>query len=80
MFKNITVIILAVFVLISCGKGMQDETAATVAVESEPSVILVPVDSIGVEQGDSNYVMGGVEGVAFGPDGDIAVYYQKITK
>jgi hypothetical protein len=41
---------------------------------------LVPVDSIGVEQGDSNYVMGGVEGVAFGPDGDIAVYYHNITK
>ncbi|MCD4847004.1 MAG: hypothetical protein K8R76_02300 [Candidatus Aegiribacteria sp.] len=73
MFKNITVMSLAVFALISCGKSMQEGTDATVAVESEPSVVLVPVDSIGVEQGDSNYVMGGVESVAFGPDGNIAV-------
>jgi hypothetical protein len=31
------------------------------------------VDSIGVELGDSNYVLGAVEGVAYGPDGNIAV-------
>ena len=71
MFKSITAISLAVFALVSCGKNMQDGTM--VAVESEPSVALIPVDSIGVEQGDSNYVMGGVESVAFGPDGNIAV-------
>ncbi len=35
--------------------------------------MLCTVDSIGIELGDSNYVMGGVEGVAFGPDGNIAV-------
>lgn len=73
MFKKIIVMSLAAFALISCGKSMQDGTAAMVAVELEPSVVLIRVDSIGVEQGDSNYVMGGVEGAAFGPDGNIAV-------
>ena len=73
MLKNFIVISLAVFTLMSCGSSMKDGTAALVAVESEPSVVLIPVDSIGVEQGDSNYVMGGVESVAFGPDGNIAV-------
>ena len=73
MFRNIIAILLSVFAFISCGKSLQDGTACIVAVDSEPSVLLIPVDSIGVEHGDSNYVMGGVEGVAFGPDGNIAV-------
>lgn len=41
--------------------------------EQETTVILMPVDSIGIEMGDSSYVFGAVEGVAYGPDGNIAV-------
>jgi len=44
-----------------------------VLIDSDSTLQLVTVDSIGIETGDSNYVMGGIEGVAFGPDGNIAV-------
>ena len=44
-----------------------------VLIDTDRTVMLCTVDSIGIELGDSNYVMGGVEGVAFGPDGNIAV-------
>lgn len=47
----------------SAGQGDQPPPVRTIAV----------VDSIGVELGDSNYVMGAIEGVAYGPDGNIAV-------
>lgn len=57
--------------LAGCG-GQTDETALQTA--TEPQVYsLVRVDSIGIDMGDSNYVMGAVEGVAYGPDGNIAV-------
>jgi hypothetical protein len=48
--------------------GPGEPTAAQV-----PEYELVPVDSIGVEMGDSNYVMGAIEGIAYGPDGNIVV-------
>ena len=59
--------------LISCGG---EETTGEVADETTsevPTVYLVPVDSIGIEMGDSTYVMGAIEGLAYGPDGNIAV-------
>jgi hypothetical protein len=61
--------------LIGCGSSGEGTVLSTqlIEIDSDPTVILSPVDSIGVELGDSNYVMGGVEGVAFGPDGNIAV-------
>ena len=66
-----------VIVVLSTGCGASEEnrtaSAQQVQLDSGPGVILFPVDSIGIELGDSNYVMGGVEGVAFGPDGNIAV-------
>ncbi|MCD4775017.1 MAG: hypothetical protein K8S15_03080 [Candidatus Aegiribacteria sp.] len=58
------------------GCGASDNsttTASMIQIDTNPTVTLVPVDSIGMEMGDSNYVMGGVEGAAFGPDGSIAV-------
>ncbi len=58
-----------------CGASDNGSTTTSqpVQIDTDPTVTLVPVDSIGIENGDSNYVMGGVEGVAFGPDGNIAV-------
>ncbi len=66
-----------VIVVLSTGCGASEEnrtaSAQQVQLDSGPGVILFPVDSIGIEFGDSNYVMGGVEGVAFGPDGNIVI-------
>ncbi|NOQ22186.1 MAG: hypothetical protein GQ565_06010 [Candidatus Aegiribacteria sp.] len=58
---------------ISCGG---EETTGEVPVEAAsevPTIYLVPVDSIGVEMGDSTLVMGAIEGLAYGPDGNIAI-------
>jgi len=57
-----------------CG-GTGDPASAAVAVEmvEDSAVTLCLRDSIGVENGDTNYVMGGVEGVSYCPDGSIAV-------
>ncbi len=41
--------------------------------EELPSVGIRVVDSIGVEIGDSNYVMGAIEDICYCPDGNIAV-------
>jgi len=59
--------------LMSCGG---EETTGSIADETTsevPTVYLVPVDSIGIEMGDSTFVMGAIEGLAYGPDGNIAV-------
>ncbi len=59
--------------LMSCGG---EETTGSVADETTsevPTLYLVPVDSLGIELGDSTYVMGAIEGLAYGPDGNIAV-------
>ena len=58
---------------ISCGG---EETAGSVTDETTsavPTVYLEAVDSIGIEMGDSLYVMGAIEGLSYGPDGNIAV-------
>lgn len=68
--------ILAIVILAAgCGESDSDPAASAQAVQIDTNltVTLCPVDSIGIELGDSNFVMGGVEGVAFGPDGNIAV-------
>jgi len=59
--------------LMSCGG---EETTGSVADETTsevPTVYLVAVDSLGIDLGDSTYVMGAIEGLAYGPDGSIAV-------
>ncbi len=66
------------FTVIAAGCGASDDTTTTaqqqlVQIDTDLTVMLCSVDSIGIEYGDSNYVMGGIEGVAFGPDGNIAV-------
>jgi hypothetical protein len=55
--------------VLACG-GEQPSVPAEPA---DVTVTLMPVDSIGIEMGDSCYVLGAVEGVAYGPDGNIAV-------
>lgn len=59
----------------ACGTSEDDpiSSAIPVSIEANPSVTLFLSDSIGIEYGDTNYIMGGVEGSAFGPDGNIAV-------
>ena len=62
-----------IVLFVSCGG---EDPTGEVADETTPEVLtvyLVPVDSIGIEMGDSAYVMGAVEGLAYGPDGNIAV-------
>jgi len=72
LLTGITVIVI---LLTGCDASDDVRTASTqlVQIDSNLTVMLCPYDSIGIEFGDSNYVMGGIEGVAFGPDGNIAV-------
>lgn len=60
-------------ILLVTGCGRDSGGPADNAGETIPVRTLAVVDSIGVELGDSNYVLGAVEGVAYGPDGNIAV-------
>ncbi len=71
--KLITTAILMVL-LMSCGGGETAGESAEESTESSvPLVQLVPVDSIGIDMGDSTLVMGAIEGLAYGPDGNIAI-------
>jgi len=65
---SVSLLIAGIFAL-GCGA----QPPATEGEPEVPIVTLMPVDSIGIEMGDSNYVLGAVEGVAYGPDGTIAV-------
>lgn len=56
-----------------CGGETAIEAEVSEDLAEVQTVYLTPVDSIGIEMGDSSYVLGAVEGVAFGPDGNIAV-------
>ena len=59
--------------LMSCGGSEPDQDASLQGAEDVKIVSLIPVDSIGIEIGDSLYVMGAMEGLAYCPDGNIAV-------
>ena len=58
--------------LLACGGPPLDESAP-VGDGAIDTLTLAVIDSIGVELGDSNYVFGAIEGIAWGPDGNIAV-------
>ncbi len=60
-------ILAASFLALSCGGAAPVEAPA----EEGGRVPLVIVDSIGVELGDSNYVIGSIDALEHGPDGDI---------
>lgn len=69
MKRLFLVIILAM--ILACG---EDETAREDSPVSDEVIVSIMIeDSIGIEIGDSNYVFGAIEGIAFGPDGNIAV-------
>ncbi len=59
--------------LMSCGGNEPDQDESLQGVEEVRTVSLILVDSIGIEMGDSLYVMGAMEGLAYAPDGNIAV-------
>ncbi len=65
------VVLVALF--ISCGGEETIGEAPDETTSEVPTVYLVTVDSLGIELGDSIYVMGAIEGLAYGPDGNIAV-------
>ena len=73
MSRRALLSVFVAIVLAGCGSSGEPSDAVMVSIPCEHSVTLTVRDSIGIEMGDSNYVMGGVEGVAFGPDGNIAV-------
>lgn len=56
----------------ACGGGNSDEQAAPQPTEDMRTVAIV--DSIGVELGDSNYVLGAVGRLCFGPEGNIYAF------
>lgn len=65
--------LISLLLLMSCGGSEPDQAEPLQGVEEVKTVSLVPVDSIGIEMGDSLYVMGAIEGLAYGSDGNIAV-------
>lgn len=50
-----------------------ETTGQEVRTVPQADVYLTIADSIGIEMGDSNYVFGGIAGVAYTPSGNIAV-------
>jgi len=71
---RLLLITVAAALLAGCGSEERGMTGERSPEEGAlPTVGITVVDSIGVEIGDSNYVMGAIEGLCFGPDGNIAV-------
>ncbi len=60
---------MATAVAIACGGG--DGGAVQRPPDGVPDRSLAITDTIGVEMGDSNYVFGAIEGVCFGPHGNL---------
>lgn len=65
--------LISLLLLMSCGGSEPDQDESLQGVEEVRIVSLVLVDSIGIEIGDSLYVMGAMEGLVYAPDGNIAV-------
>ncbi len=75
MIDRIGAVFLLAVIAAGCGGNGSEPASDTfeVTILDGSTVTLIAGDSIGIAEGDPNYVMGGVEGVAFGPDGNIAV-------
>ena len=73
MRKIAVATLVSLLLLISCGGSEPDQDETLQVVEEVRTVSLILVDSLGIEMGDSLYVMGALEGLFYGPDGNIAV-------
>jgi len=74
MKARLTAVLLPLLLIaLSCGGNGEPVETAEEQTADVPMMSLVPVDSIGIEMGDTCYVLGAVEGVAYGPDGNIAI-------
>jgi len=71
MKGNILVVCIALLIT-ACGAD-RDESEPEVGNLEIPHYIMVPVDTIGIELGDSNYVFGLIRTVDFTPDGSLVV-------
>ncbi len=67
--------VLVILVSIAClsDTAGKENQAQLIDLQTDSVVYLVPMDTIGTDTGDTNYVMGAVESAAFGPDGNIAI-------
>lgn len=70
--KHMIVMMILLAVLVSCGGEGTEEAGGAAASPEARSVAIV--DSIGVEFGDSNYVLGAVERLCYGPEGNLYVF------
>ncbi|MEN8208170.1 MAG: hypothetical protein ABFR50_02855 [Candidatus Fermentibacteria bacterium] len=57
----------------ACGNGQPEPVAVEPGEDTEIVLELVFIDSIGVELGDSNYVLGSIEASSHTPDGNILI-------
>jgi len=71
MKENILVVCLALLI-IACGAERDESVPQSENLEIQ-HYIMVPVDTIGIELGDSNYVFGLIGTVDFTPDGSLVV-------
>jgi hypothetical protein len=71
MKRNALVVCLALLIT-ACGADRTESAPESGSLEI-PHYVMVPVDTIGIELGDSNYVFGLIRTVDFTPDGSLVV-------
>ncbi len=70
MFKRIALALIAAIVLSSCGEQAREELSTSTALDT---IVISPLDTIGVLTGDSNYVFGTIGDAIYTEEGNIAV-------
>ncbi len=75
--KCSALILASIFIILSCS----GEDHPTVAQQPDvPAAVLVMVDSIGVEMGDSTYMFGSIKDPAYAPDGSIVLLDRALSR
>lgn len=69
--KHFMIFLAAMILVIGCGGGEGEEQGSSTGAQETRTLAIV--DSIGIEMGDSNYVLGAIEGVAHDDSGNILV-------